>query len=62
MYSLLQKLKTGHDFQAFLCWDMRLFNFMFLLHHPVWVEEDYKEGKRMFYGACERKQYENKHN
>lgn len=29
MYSHLQKLKTGHDFQAFLCWDMRLFNFMF---------------------------------
>jgi len=39
--SRLQKLKTRHDFQAFLCHDVRLVNFMFLLHHPFGVKEEY---------------------
>ena len=46
LYSHLQKFKTRHDFQAFLSYDVRLFNFMFLLHHPVWVENEYNERKR----------------
>ena len=38
-FSHLQKFKTRYDFQAFLCSNVRFFNFMFLLHHPIWVEE-----------------------
>ena len=50
-YSHLQTFdfKTRQDFQAILCYDdIRLFNFTFLLHHPIWVEEEYQERKRMF--------------
>ena len=28
---------------------------MFLLHHPIWVQEEYKEWKRTFWTVCERK-------
>ena len=56
LYSHLQRFKTRHNFQAFqfLCYDVRLFNFMFLLHHPIWIEEEYKERKRTFQTACEK--------
>ena len=43
--SRLQKFKTRHDC-GLLCYDIRLFNFMFLLHYPIWVEEEYKKRKR----------------
>ena len=33
---------------------------MFLLHHPIWVEEGYMERKRTFQRACERKTIRNK--
>ena len=40
----------------------QIINFMLLLHHPVWVEEEYKERKRTFNRACDReKKYKNKH-
>ena len=45
-YSHFQKFKTKHDFQAFLCYDIKLFNFMFLIHHPIWVEEEYERKKK----------------
>ena len=46
--SYLQTFKTRHDFQAVLCYDVRLVNFLVLLHHPVWVDEECKERKRTF--------------
>ena len=46
--SHLQKFKTRHGFQAYLCYDVWLLNFMFLLHHPIWVKGKYKERKRTF--------------
>ena len=45
MYNHFEKFKTSHDFQAFLRDEVRLFNFMFLLHRPIWVEEEYEEKK-----------------
>ena len=47
------------NFQAFLCYDVGLLNFMFLLNHPVWVEEEYKERKRTFQRVCEREKNNN---
>ena len=34
-YSHLQKFKTSHDFQAFLCYDVRLFNFMMIFFYCI---------------------------
>ena len=63
-WRLCQK-KTRHDFQACLCYDVRLFNFIFILHHPVWVEEEYKK-ERCFKEHVtlvrEEKQYKKKPN
>ena len=33
---------------------------MLLLHHPIWVEEEYKERKRTFNRACDREEKQNK--
>ena len=37
-----------HDFQAFVCCDVRLFNFVFLLHHPIWVKKNIKKERGRF--------------
>ena len=41
-------------FSSFLCYDIRLFNFMFLLHHPIWVEEEYKQRKEILESMWEK--------
>ena len=45
---ICKSLRPDMIFKPFYCYDVRLFNFMFLLYHPISVEEEYKNRNRIF--------------
>ena len=50
-----KRFKTRHDFEAFLCYESYYLISCFYCIIPIWVQKEYKERKKTFQRACERR-------